>query len=272
MDTSNTKDVLEIQDVRLSAHKGAHLSDSDGYTDIGLSSEEEAEDLDPAPQFRRKFDRPTPPQPDPTPPVPPQPQQPQPSTSADQATVTVPKEALQQVHALLGQILQGQVPTGLGGVGGAAGEDSSQMPPGSNPFNVRRAKEGEKVCQVCQRKFWNTDTLRRHQKTHTGAQRYTCINPTVDCGRKLASKRSFDAHRLVCGVEKTKFCPKQGCKKIFATADGLKAHLSTHKKLSKKKNSCPHCSKSGFTREKSLKDHIRFVLPTPTRLAHFPAQ
>ena len=52
MDTSNTKDVLEIQDVRLSAHKGAHLSDSDGYTDIGLSSEEEAEDLDPAPQFR----------------------------------------------------------------------------------------------------------------------------------------------------------------------------------------------------------------------------
>ena len=263
--------MVEIQDVRLSAHKGAHLSDSDAYTDIGLSSEEEAEDLDPAPQFRRKFDRPTPPQPDPTPPVPPQPQQPQPSTSADQATVTVPKEALQQVHALLGQILQGQVPTGLGGVGGAAGEDSSQMPPGSNQFNVRRAKEGEKVCQVCQRKFWNTDTLRRHQKTHTGAQRYTCINPTVDCGRKLASKRSFDVHRLVCGVEKTKFCLKQGCKKIFATADGLKAHLSTHKKLSKK-NSCPHCIKSGFTREKSLKDHIRFVLPTPTRLAHFPAQ
>ena len=180
VDTSNMKDMLEIRDVRLSAHKGAHLSDSDGYTDIGLSSEEEAQELDPAPQFRRKFDRPNPPQPDPAPPIPPQPQQSQPSTSADQATVTVPKEALQQVHALLGQILQGQVPTGLGGTGGKAGEGSFQMPPGSNPFNVRRAKEGEKVCQVCQRKFWNTDTLRRHQKTHTGAQRYTCTNPTVE--------------------------------------------------------------------------------------------
>ena len=51
MDTSNTKDILEVRDVRLSAHKGAHLSDSDSYTDIGLSSEEEADELDPAPQI-----------------------------------------------------------------------------------------------------------------------------------------------------------------------------------------------------------------------------
>ena len=139
MDTSNTKDILEVRDVRLSAHKGAHLSDSDSYTDIGLSSEEEADELDPAPQFRRKYARPAPaPEPDPVPPVP------QPSTS-DEATVTVPKEALQQVHALLGQLLQGQVPS-TGGTGGTDGGSSSQMPPGSNPFNVRRAKEGGERC------------------------------------------------------------------------------------------------------------------------------
>ena len=234
MDTSNTKDVLEVRDVRLSVHKGAHLSDSDSYTDIGLSSEEEADELDPAPQFRRKYARPVPApilEPDPVPPVP------LPSTS-DETTVRVPKEALQQVHDLLGQLLQGQVPS-TGGTGGTDGGSSSQMPPGSNPFNVRRAKEGEKVCQVCKRTFWNTDTLRRHQKTHTGAQRYTCTNPS--CGRKLASKRSFDAHKATCGVEKTKFCPRKGCEKLFATAEGLKAHMSTNKKLSKKKDSCPHC-------------------------------
>ena len=114
MDTSNTKDVLEIHDVRLSIHKGAHLSDSDNYTDIGLSSEEEADELDPAPQFRRKYDRPAPmPAPDPAPPAP------IPSTS-DEATVRVPKEALQQVHDLLGQLLQGQVPS-TGGTGGTDG-------------------------------------------------------------------------------------------------------------------------------------------------------
>ena len=142
------------------------------------------------------------------------------------------------------------------------------MPPGSNPFNVRRAKEGGKVCQVCKRTFWNTDTLRRHQKIHTGAQRYTCTNP--NCGRKLASKRSFDAHKATCGVEKTKFCPRKGCEKLFATTEGLKAHMSTHKKLSKKKDSCPHCQKAGFTREKSLMVHIRFCESNPNKVGPFP--
>ena len=259
MDSSNTKDVLEIRDVRLSVHKGAHLSDSDNYTDIGLSSEEEADELDPASQFRRKYDRPAP-VPDPVPPVP------LPSTS-DETTVRVPKEALQQVHDLLGQLLQGHVPS-TRGTGGSDGGGSFQMPPGSNPFNVRRAKEGEKVCQVCKRTFWNTDTLRRHQKTHTGAQRYTCTNP--NCGRKLASKRSFDAHKATCGVEKTKFCPRKDCDKLFATVEGLKAHMSTHKKLPKKKDSCPHCQKAGFTREKSLKDHIRFCESNPNKVGPFP--
>ena len=252
VDMSNTKEVLEVRDVRFSVHKGAHLSDSDSYTDIGLSSEEVADELDPAPQFRRKYARPAP--------------VPLPSTS-DETTVRVPNEALQQVHDLLGQLLQGQVPS-TGGTGGTDDGGSSQMPPGSNRFNVRRAKEGEKVCQVCKRTFWNTDTLRRHQKTHTGAQRYTCTNP--NCGRKLASKRSFDAHKATCGVEKTKFCRRKGCKKLFATAEGLKAHMSTHKKLSKKNDSCPHCQKAGFTREKSLKDHIRFCESNPNKVGPFP--
>ena len=198
MDSSNTKDVLEIRDVRLSVHKGAHLSDSDNYTDIGLSSEEEADEMDPDPQFRRKYDRPAP-VPDPVPPVP------LPSTS-DETTVRVPKEALQQVHDLLGQLLQGHV-LSTGGTGGSDGGGSSQMPPGSNPFNVRRAKEGEKVCQVCKRTFWNTDTLRRHQKTHTGAQRYTCTNP--NCGRKLASKGALMLIRPHVGWRRPSFAQRR---------------------------------------------------------------
>ena len=140
VDTSNTKDLLEVRDVRLSVHKGAHLSDTDSYTDIGLSSEEEADKLDPAPQFRRKYARPAHvPDPDPVTPVN------LPSTS-DEATVRIPKEAPQQVHDLLGQLLQGQVPS-TGGTGGTDGGSSSQKPPGSNPFNVRRAKEGERCAK-----------------------------------------------------------------------------------------------------------------------------
>ena len=60
------------------------------------------------------------------------------------------------------------------------------------------------------------------------------------------------------------------CEKLFATAEGLKAHMSTHKKLSKKKDSCPHCQKAGFTREKSLKDHIRFCESNPNKVGPFP--
>ena len=84
-------------------------------------------------------------------------------------------------------------------------------------------KKGKKVYQVCKRTFWNTDTLRRHQKTHTGAQRYTCTNPS--CGRKLASKRCFDTHKATCGVEKTKFCPRKGCEKVVCHCWGSQ---STH--------------------------------------------
>ena len=43
VDDENSKDVLAIKEVRLSAHKGEHPDDSEDYAAIGLSSEEEAE-------------------------------------------------------------------------------------------------------------------------------------------------------------------------------------------------------------------------------------
>ena len=57
--------VILVQDIQLTAHKDAHPSDSEDNIDIGLSSEEEAEDLAESPHIRRKFV---------PPPVPPQPQ------------------------------------------------------------------------------------------------------------------------------------------------------------------------------------------------------
>ena len=71
LDDDNQKMVISVQDIRLTAHKDAHPSDSEDNVDIGLSSEEEAEDLAETPHIRRKFV---------PPPVPPQ-SQPAPSTS-----------------------------------------------------------------------------------------------------------------------------------------------------------------------------------------------
>ena len=45
VDDKNSKDVLDIKEVRVSAHKGENPDDSEDYAAIGLSSEEEAEDL-----------------------------------------------------------------------------------------------------------------------------------------------------------------------------------------------------------------------------------
>ena len=82
MDEENSKDVLAIKEVRVSAHKGEHPDDSEDYAAIGLSSEEEAEDLPDNQYIRRKFQIPPPP-PDPVPPVPPVP-------SGDTASIQVP--------------------------------------------------------------------------------------------------------------------------------------------------------------------------------------
>ena len=99
-------------------------------------------------------------------------------------------------------------------------------------------------------------------------QKWTCTRP--ECGRKLASKRSFDAHKLTCGVEKRFFCRKKGCKSRFATKEGLAAHQSTHKKLSKKEGVCKFCKKEDFKRAKSLKDHIRYCEKNPDHVGPFP--
>ena len=73
MDDENSKDILAINEVRVSAHKGEHPDDSEDYAAIGLSSEEEAEDLPDNQYIRRKFQIPPPLPPDPVPSVPPVP-------------------------------------------------------------------------------------------------------------------------------------------------------------------------------------------------------
>ena len=112
----NSKDVLDIQEVRLSAHKGEHPDDSEDYAAIGLSSEEEAEELPENEFIRRKFQAPPP---DPVPPVPPVPTE-DPEGAPQTASIQVPVEMLQQVHQALGQLLQGQ-PISTSSVGSLPG-------------------------------------------------------------------------------------------------------------------------------------------------------
>ena len=111
VDENSEKVVLSVENVLLSRHKDVAPEDSDDPQDIGLSSEEEAEDLPELPHVRRKYHQtpgpPPPPVPEPTPPV----TTASTSTSTtDTATIQVPVAALEQVHAILGQIISGQNP------------------------------------------------------------------------------------------------------------------------------------------------------------------
>ena len=223
--------------MQLSLHKDAHNSDSEDYDDIGLSSEEEAGDLKENPAIRRKYNKPTAP-----PPVP----QPEPGTSAQSSgdKVEVSKEVLEQAFSVLGQLLKGETPT-LPSV-----PIGPQVDPVINPFKVYRAKEGEKVCNVCSRKW-------------------TCMRE--NCGRKLANKRSFDQHQLSCGMPKRFFCKVPECDSTFATKEMLQVHGRVHKKkLTKKQGVCKGCQKGGFTRQKSLDDHWRFCSGNPNHVGPFP--
>ena len=259
LDDQNQKMVVSVQDIRLSAHKDMHPSDSEDNVDIGLSSEEEAEDLPDDVHIRRKF---VPPPPAPESQQAPPASQPAPSTST---SIQVPVEALQKVQEYIGQLLGGEAPPAF-----PQPEDSTVPVSTEAPFSVPKPKRGEKVCQLCQRKFWATETLKRHMQSHSGKQKHVC--PNEGCGRKLSSKRCLETHLTTCQKEKTLFCKVKGCDKLFATKQALSAHEKTHKKLGKGMGVCKGCGKEGFTKQKSLDDHYRTCAGNPDRVGPFPCR
>ena len=139
---------------------------------------------------------------DPVPPVPPQPDPqpqsaPQARSTSGWASIQVPVSMLQQVHAALGQLLQGQPPQ-LPPLGGAPSTVADSEQSSGVPFPVPKTIRFNKACQICQRNFCSPETYRRHLKTHLGTQHNICPNP--GCGRKLSSKRSLDKHLTTCQV------------------------------------------------------------------------
>ena len=267
VDDENIKEVLSVDPVRISNHKDEHPDDSASCSEIGLSSEEEADSMSEDECVARKYHRKSTPAPDPVPPVPPPVPQPPESAPSGMASVQVPIAMLQQVHTALGQLLQGQQPQ-LPSLGSAPPQSAPLPAPGTGlPFAVPKVSRTEKKCQFCQRVFWAPETFRRHLKTHLGTQHNIC--PREGCGRKLSSKRSLDLHLTTCGVPKDIFCPKKNCKSRFATKQALQHHLSNHQVLKKSEQKCPGCNKDDFTKAKSKKDHWRYCPGNPNRLGPF---
>ena len=156
VDSENDKEVLVVRDVRISLHKEQNADDTASGDEIGLSSEDEADEMSEDEQIGRKYKRRAPPPPVPDEPVPSVPPQPDPQPQASQAggssglaSIQVPVSMLQQVHAALGQLLQGQPPQ-LPPLGGAPSAAAADPEPSSGvPFPVPKTSRFNKACQIC---------------------------------------------------------------------------------------------------------------------------
>ena len=285
IDKENVKDVLAIESIQRSRHKEAYPEDSDEAEDIGLSSEDEAEGLPDTKYVMRKYKgkRSTyrtrsssqatastmtspekgVPAPPPAPTTTPAPAPATASTSGI-ATVQVPVAALEQVKAAIDNIIAGLPSTSTTTTTTGTSQPSAAS---ALPFPVPVVQEGDKKCLICKRSFWDTTALKKHIKTHTGAQKYTC--PNAGCHRKLVSKVSYDNHMSTCGVKKTLNCPVAGCGKQFATQQALGAHRITHIKLPEAQAYCA-CGAGPFSTAKYKKDHYRTCSSNPDMKGPFP--
>ena len=280
------KDLLSTEKRHLSIFKDNYPSDSEDDDAIGHSSDEEAEGLEPLKGVARKkksvpggVPPPRQPPPDddnnndngnndpdnggPPAPVPPQPQ-PEPEPEPEPVRVLAPGESAvntQAFNALIAQVaeLNRRVAAATG-----APVPGLSSPPGGGavPFSLPKARAGEKKCSYCHRTFWSTDTLRKHQKTHTGSQKWDCDR----CGRKMASKTTLLKHLETCQQPKTMRCRHRGCGKKFATKAMLKAHSTLH---TKEKETVCKCGKT-FSRNKSYKEHWVDCAQNPDRRGPYP--
>ena len=95
----NDKEVLAVRDVQISLHKEQHPDDTASGDDIGLSSEDEADEMSEDDQIGRKYRKRAPPPPVPDEPVPSVPPQPDPQCQSTQQAGSTPGLASIQVPA-----------------------------------------------------------------------------------------------------------------------------------------------------------------------------
>ena len=158
--------MIDVGDITVSLFKEANPDDSETGDMIGLSSEDEAEDLSEDEYIGRKYHvkaLPAPPPVPPTnpePPVPPVPTpQPQPQVppQVPVTSIQVPIAMLQGVHQALGQLLQGHNPQfSLGQQQPTPAPRFVEPSSASVPFPIPKVKRTDKECPICKRSFWGS--------------------------------------------------------------------------------------------------------------------
>ena len=204
----------------VSWYRQEHPSDMEDEGDVGLSSEDETEGLDPEAGVaqRGQAARGGPPQ-GATP------------TPVGEGEVVVKKQALKRMKQQVSALLRGEdLPEGAKAC--KVAEVLYQLP---------AVERDATLCPVCERGFPNHHKLMKHMGVHCG-EKFPCDK----CGKILASRCMLWAHQPACIQRKSVQCPN--CGKHYASRQGMRQHHKVAHGLDRPEADetfpCPHCQKN----------------------------
>jgi hypothetical protein len=108
-------------------------------------------------------------------------------------------------------------------------------------------------CPDCGKKVASRHSFQRHLKLHAGLRPYVCDFP--NCRKKFPEKSTLERHIRIHTGERPFQCEHEGCTKSFSDASNLRRHRSIH--TGYKPYRC-HCGRV-FSRKISLKKHYTTV-------------
>ncbi|KAG5683960.1 hypothetical protein PVAND_013215 [Polypedilum vanderplanki] len=126
-------------------------------------------------------------------------------------------------------------------------------------FDAKNQQQCEFLCSECGINFKRLSCLKRHFNIiHLKIKRYQCDNCSYRCYKKESIRKHMSTHlpQDERNFFKCHRCPE----KTFSSIYSLKLHEKNFHKLNQKKFHCTYqnCERS-FSREISLKEHIKFV-------------